>query len=39
MNILVLEFYRFIKNISGYFDKNISGVKIIQNSWRCLENF
>ena len=34
MNISVFEFYGYIehiKNISGYFDKNISKVKIIQN--------
>ena len=31
-NILVLGFYEYIKNIGGYFDKNIGEVKIIQNS-------
>ena len=37
MDVSVLEFYKYIKNIGGYFDKNICGVKIVQNSWTCLE--
>ena len=37
-NILVFGFYKYIKNIGGYFDKNIGKTKIIQNSWNCLEN-
>ena len=31
-NILVFGFYKYIKNIGGYFDKNIGKTKIIQNS-------
>ena len=37
MNISVLGFYGYIGNIGKYFDKNISKVKIIQNSWKYLE--
>ena len=33
LDILILESYRYIENyISGYFEKNISGAKIVQNS-------
>ena len=33
IDILILESYRYIENyISGYFEKNISGAKIVQNS-------
>ena len=32
MDISVLEFYGDIINISGYFDKNINRIKIVQNS-------
>ena len=34
MNISVLGFFGYI---GKYFDKNISKVKIIQNSWKYLE--
>ena len=37
MDILVLEFYEYMRNIGGYFDKNIDEAKIIQNSWKCLK--
>ena len=37
MNILVFGFYEYMRNISGYFDKNIDEAKIIQNSWECLK--
>ena len=30
-------FRKYHKNIDGYFDKNIDGTKIIQNSWECLK--
>ena len=36
MNILVFVFYGYIRNISGYFDKNIDEAKMIQNSQECL---
>ena len=29
-NILILKFYGYIKNIDGYFDKNINKVEIVQ---------
>ena len=32
MDISILEFYGFIENIDGYFDKNINNTKMIQNS-------
>ena len=37
MDISILGFYGYIENIGGYFDKNIDGVEIIQNSGKCLE--
>ena len=36
-NISVLGFYRYIGNISGYFDKNIYKVKINKNTLKFME--
>ena len=38
-NISILGFYGYIKNIGGYFDKNIDNIEMVQNSCKCLENF
>ena len=37
MDILVIGFYGYIRNISGYFDKNTNKAKITQNLWKCLK--
>ena len=37
--ICTFGFYRYIENIGGYFDKNIDRIEIVQNSWKCLENY
>ena len=37
MDLSILEFYEYIGNIDGYFDKDIGKTKIIKNSWKYLE--
>ena len=37
MDISVLEFYGYIKNIDGYFDKNIGKAKINKNTLKFME--
>ena len=32
-------YWKYRRNIDGYFDKNIDRREIVQNSWKCLENF
>ena len=32
MDLSILEFYEYIGNIDGYFDKDIGKTKIIKNS-------
>ena len=38
-DILVLEFYVYIENIGGYFDKNIGKTKNNKNILKFMKNF
>ena len=39
MDLSIVEFYGYIGNIDGYFNKNIDQIKIVQNSCKYLKNF
>ena len=36
-DILILEFYKYIRNIGGYFDKNIAKAKINKNTLKFMK--